>query len=97
MVKTACLENAGFGIRVNALAPGPTDTRMMESLGLQINAEDPTAFKDTVLSTIPMRRYGKVEEIANLAVFLASEESSIWPTEVLLQRNFLLVEGYSST
>lgn len=76
MVKTACLENAGFGIRVNALAPGPTDTRMMESLGLQINAEDPTAFKDTVLSTIPMQRYGKVEEIANLAVFLASEESS---------------------
>ena len=76
LVRTACLENAGFGIRVNALAPGPTDTRMMESVGLQANSSDPTAFKSAVISTIPMQRYGKVEEIANLAVFLASEDSS---------------------
>ena len=49
---------------------------MMESLGAQINSEDPAAFKDTVLNSIPMQRYGTVEEIANLAVFLASDESS---------------------
>lgn len=76
MIKTACLENANYGIRVNALAPGPTDTRMMESVGAQINAEDPAAFKDMVLTSIPMQRYATVEEIANLAVFLASDESS---------------------
>ena len=76
LIKTACLENASFGIRVNALAPGPTDTRMMESVGAQINAEDPAAFKDMVLTSIPMQRYATVEEIANLAVFLASDESS---------------------
>ena len=76
LVRTACLENAGFGIRVNALAPGPTDTRMMESVGAQANSEDPAAFKNAVISTIPMQRYGKVDEIAKLAVFLASEDSS---------------------
>ena len=76
LVRTACLENASFGIRVNALAPGPTDTRMMESVGLQANSEDPAAFKNAVISTIPMQRYGKVDEIAKLAVFLASEDSS---------------------
>ena len=76
LVRTACLENAGFGIRVNALAPGPTDTRMMQSVGLQANPEDPAAFKSAVISTIPMQRYGKVEEVAKLAVFLASEDSS---------------------
>ena len=76
LVRTACLENAGFGIRVNALAPGPTDTRMMESVGAQANSEDPAAFKNAVISTIPMQRYGKADEIAKLAVFLASEDSS---------------------
>ena len=49
---------------------------MMESVGAQINAEDPAAFKDMVLTSIPMQRYATVEEIANLAVFLASDESS---------------------
>ena len=76
LIKTACLENASYGIRVNALAPGPTETRMMESVGVQINAEDPAAIKDMVLTSIPMQRYATVEEIANLAAFLASDESS---------------------
>ena len=76
MVKTACLENAAHGIRVNALAPGPTDTRMMESLGEQINSDDPSAVREMVSSNVPMQRYGTSEEIANLALFLASDESS---------------------
>ena len=76
LIKTACLESASYGIRVNALAPGPTDTRMMDSVGAQSNKEDPEAFKAMVLTSIPMQRYGTVEEIANLAGFLASDESS---------------------
>ena len=60
---------------------------MMESVGAQANSEDPAAFKNAVLSTIPMQRYGKVDEIAKLAVFLASKTrlfvtaGSTWPTE----------------
>ena len=49
---------------------------MMESVGSQANSGDPAAFKNAVISTIPMQRYGKADEIAKLAVFLASEDSS---------------------
>ncbi len=76
MVKTACIENAQHGVRINALAPGPIDNRMMQSLGLQSNPDDPDAFRDMVMSSNPMGRYGTSEEIAKLALFLGSEESS---------------------
>ena len=76
LVKTACIENGPFGIRVNALAPGPIDNRMMASLGEQLNPEDPQSVRDIVTDLNPMNRYGTNEEIANLALFLGSDESS---------------------
>lgn len=76
LVKTACLESASTGIRINALAPGPIDNRMMRSVGEQSNPDDPVGFREAVMSSNPMGRYGLNEEIANLALFLASDESS---------------------
>ena len=76
LVKTACIENGPFGVRVNALAPGPIDNRMMASLGEQLNPEDPQSVRDIVTDLNPMNRYGTNEEIANLALFLGSDESS---------------------
>jgi NAD(P)-dependent dehydrogenase (short-subunit alcohol dehydrogenase family) len=76
MVKTAALELAEAGIRVNAIGPGPIDNRMMNSVETQFNPEDPVAGHEFVLSTVPMRRFGTNEEVANLALFLASDESS---------------------
>ena len=76
LVKTACIENGPFGIRVNALAPGPIDNRMMASLGEQLNPDDPQSVRDVVTDLNPMNRYGTNEEIANLALFLGSDESS---------------------
>lgn len=76
LVKTACLENANAGVRVNALAPGPVDNRMMRSLAEQSNPDDPLGFREAVMNSNPMGRYGSNEEIANLALFLASDESS---------------------
>ena len=49
---------------------------MMQPVGLQANSKDPAAFKSAVISAIPMQRYGKEEEVAKLAVFLVSEDSS---------------------
>ena len=76
LVKSAALELAPFGIRVNAIGPGPIDNRMIRSLESQFNPEDIEAAHEFVLSKVPLGRYGTNEEVANLALFLASDESS---------------------
>ncbi len=76
MVKTACLENGPMNVRVNALAPGPVDNRMMDSIGEQLNPDDPSSVVDIVNSMVATNRYSTNEEIANLALFLGSDESS---------------------
>jgi len=76
LVKTAALELAESKIRVNAIGPGPIDNRMMKSVETQFNPEDPAAGHEFCLTTVPMRRFGTNEEVANLALFLASDEST---------------------
>ena len=76
LVKTAALELAVSGIRVNAIGPGPIDNRMMRSLESQFNPDDAAAAHEFVLSKVPMQRYGTNEEVANLALFLAGDEST---------------------
>ena len=76
LVKTAALELAASKIRVNAIGPGPIDNRMMRSLESQFNPEDTAAAHEFVLSKVPMGRYGTNEEVANLALFLAGDEST---------------------
>ena len=56
------------GIRVNAVAPGITETDMMKAV--------PKEVIDPMIARIPLRRLGKPEDIANAFVFLASEEAS---------------------
>jgi len=76
LVKSAALELAPFNVRVNAIGPGPIDNRMIHSLEAQLNPADAEAVGDMMRSRIPMGRYGTNEEVANLALFLASDESS---------------------
>ncbi len=76
LVKTAALELAEAGIRVNAIGPGPIDNRMIRSLETQFSPEDQSAGHDFIISLVPMKRYGTNEEVANLALFLASDEST---------------------
>ena len=76
LVKTAALELAASNVRVNAIGPGPIDNRMMRAVESQFNPEDIAAAHEFVLSMVPMERYGTNEEVANLALFLASDEAS---------------------
>ena len=71
------------GIRVNAVAPGITETDMMKAV--------PKSVIDPLIAQIPLRRLGQPEDIANVFVFLASEEAS-YITGVVLR-----VDGLART
>ena len=70
LTKSVALEVAKSGIRVNAVAPGPTDTGMLTRFtGTPEN-------KAALVTTVPMGRLGLTEELANAIVFIASDEAS---------------------
>lgn len=70
LTKCAALEAAASGVRVNAVAPGPTDTGMLDRF-----TGDPQR-KAAMSSAVPLGRAGKPEEIARAIVFLASDAAS---------------------
>jgi 3alpha(or 20beta)-hydroxysteroid dehydrogenase len=70
MTKTAALELGVHGIRVNSLHPGGVNTFMTNP------TEEPEAVVDTWFHNIALGRVGRPEELANMALFLASDESS---------------------
>lgn len=68
------IELKSRSIRVNVLSPGPTDTAIIEKLGIE--PKDRKAFERTVAQAIPLGRLGRPGELASAALFLASEASS---------------------
>jgi NAD(P)-dependent dehydrogenase (short-subunit alcohol dehydrogenase family) len=70
LTKSAALEAAESGVRVNAVAPGPIDTGMLT----RFTGTDER--KAGLLSTVPLKRLGKPEEIAQTIVFLASDQAA---------------------
>ena len=75
LVKNAALECGADGIRANAIAPGPVANRMFESIGEQLGG-DADEFSKQVDSMIPLGHAASNEDVANLALFLASDESA---------------------
>ena len=70
---TLSAELVDRGIRVLALSPGPVHTAIFDRMG---TPEEVGAVMVLLTSTVPMKRMGTVEEIANAALFLISDESS---------------------
>jgi NAD(P)-dependent dehydrogenase (short-subunit alcohol dehydrogenase family) len=70
MTKSAALEVAGTGVRVNVVAPGTTDTGMLT----RFTSTDEN--KAALVSTVPVKRLAKPEEIAHVIVFVASANAS---------------------
>ncbi|RMF76270.1 MAG: SDR family oxidoreductase [Acidobacteria bacterium] len=74
LVRTAAAELAPRGIRVNAVSPGPIDTPIFSKTGMP--AADLEQMAEGIKGKVAVGRFGRPEEVANVAVFLASDESS---------------------
>lgn len=74
-MRVAALEGARHGIRVNTIHPSPVDNRMMRSLEEGFSPDHAEEMKQSFTEEIPLGRYGTNEDMANLALFLASDES----------------------
>src|SRR5262249_36703821 len=68
LTRTAALEDAAHGVRVNAVAPGPIDTHRLGALPGQV--------REQIASVVPLGRIGKPEEVAAAVVWLLSDEAS---------------------
>jgi NAD(P)-dependent dehydrogenase (short-subunit alcohol dehydrogenase family) len=77
LTKSAALEAAASGVRVNAVAPGPIETAMLNRF--TGSAER----KAGLVASVPLQRAGEPDEIANAIVFLASDKSSFTTGQVL--------------
>ncbi len=69
LAKSLAREFARFGVRVNVVAPGITDTPLLESQGGE-------SLLTSIVRQVPLRRAGRPEEIAAAIAFLASDEAS---------------------
>ena len=86
MTKSAAVQYAWSGIRVNSVHPG-----VMPAMRTSKATADP-AFREKMLAGVPMRRPGRVEEVAYAVLFLASDEASyITGTELVVDGGWLAV------
>ncbi len=76
ITKVAAGEVGPLGIRVNAVCPGPIATRMVQDIAKQVSPNNPEAIEENYSASIPLRRYGQAEEVANLVLFLLSDLAS---------------------
>ncbi len=73
LTKVASADVARLGIRVNAVCPGPVETRMMRSIEAQRSPNDPQSAHDMTAAATPTGRYGNPEEVANVVMYLCSD------------------------
>jgi NAD(P)-dependent dehydrogenase (short-subunit alcohol dehydrogenase family) len=77
LTKSGALEAAAFGVRVNAVAPGPVETAMLDRF------TGSSERKAGLLAGVPLRRAGRPEELADSIVFLASDKASFITGQII--------------
>jgi NAD(P)-dependent dehydrogenase (short-subunit alcohol dehydrogenase family) len=77
LTRSGALEAAAFGVRVNAVAPGPVETGMLDRFtGSQER-------KAGLLASIPLHRAGQPKELADAILFLASDKASFVTGQII--------------
>jgi NAD(P)-dependent dehydrogenase (short-subunit alcohol dehydrogenase family) len=76
VTKSAALEMGPFGVRVNSVHPSPINTRMMRSLEEGFQPGHGEEVKAALEKDIPLGHYGESIDVANMVLFLASDEST---------------------
>ena len=76
MTRVVALEAAPHGVRVNAVAPGVINTRMMRQIEKNTVPEDAEGAREAFSNAVPIGRYGEPEEVANVVLFLLSDDPS---------------------
>lgn len=74
LIRSLSAEFVDRGIRVNAVSPGPIETPFFSKTGM--NEEQINQAAQQIISQVPIKRFGKPEEVAKFVLFLASDESS---------------------
>ena len=82
--KSLALQAAPFDIQVNAIAPGPIATRMTAEWG--------EALTEAFLARIPLHRYGTPEEVAEVALLLASDRVGFMTGETINLNGGILMD-----
>jgi len=77
LTKSAALEAAASGVRVNAVAPGPIETEMLDRFTGSADR------KAALIAGVPLKRVGTADEVAQCIVFLASDKASFVTGEIL--------------
>jgi NAD(P)-dependent dehydrogenase (short-subunit alcohol dehydrogenase family) len=77
LTKSAAFEGAAFGVRVNAVAPGPVETGMLNRVTGSADR------KAGLIAGVPLKRAGRPEEIARTIVFLASDKASFITGQII--------------
>src|SRR5258708_35476688 len=77
LTKAAALEGAGNGVRVNAVAPGPVDTELLNRFAGSAER------KAALAAGVPMKRLGTPDDIASTIVFLASEKAEFLTGQII--------------
>ena len=76
LTRSAALEVARKGIRINAVCPGPVDTAMLRDIELGQSPAEAETLRQKRAASIPDGRYAEPQEVANLMVYLASDFAS---------------------
>lgn len=78
LVRAAALESGRFGVRINAVCPGPIDSPMMRRLDKALADLDPQRASGQVdaSKSLPLQRYVTADEVARMTAFLCSEDAS---------------------
>lgn len=94
--KALAREVAKHNIHVNAICPGYIMTPMAEQIANESDPNEPNAVIDGIAAAVPLGRLGKIEEVGQLAAFLASEESNyITGTQIVIDGGSTLPETVS--